>query len=363
MMVPSARRAHADTGSCLGPAGRGGITRMSTTRPDGTATHADGTVTHTDGTGTALDDAPDAPGPHASDPAGTPGGPAGIRGRVLALVEHPRFHQCITTLIIINAVLLGLETYPSIMTEFGDLMHVVNAAILTVFVIEIVLRIIAHGARFFTDGWSIFDFLIVVVSLIPFSGGLQILRVLRVLRVLRLMSSVPSLRKVVGALVSAVPGIAAIGGLLVLIMYVFVVACTMLFGHISPAAFGDLGTSTVSLFRLLNGDGWGELVEPLAAQVPYAWPFMMIYGLISTFVILNLFIAVTCEALDSQKDEETELTIKERRLMDEIDALKRSIETIEAAVTSRGVSSAGRYDGVGEGHAHESAADGTSEGR
>lgn len=270
---------------------------------------------------------------HSSPEHSSPGHPT-LRDRVRALVEDRRFQGVITTLIIINAVVLGIETYPSNIERFGQVLEAINAVVLAVFVVELVLRLWAHGWPFFKDGWNVFDFLIVVISLIPVSGGLQILRVLRVLRVLRLISSVPALRKVVGALISAVPGIAAIGGLLVLIMYVFIVACTMLFGTISPAAFGDLGRSTISLFRLLNGDGWGELVAPLATDAPYAWPFMMIYGLISTFIILNLFIAVTCEALESQKEESTVLSVKERALMDEVEGLRAAMERIEARLTA-----------------------------
>ncbi|WP_430592853.1 ion transporter [Humidisolicoccus flavus] len=250
-----------------------------------------------------------------------------LRAKTRRFVEHRMFQGSIIALILINAVILGVETTPNLDPELVSFLAMCNVVIVAIFTVEIVLRLFAHGREFFKDGWSWFDLIIVIISLIPASQGTGILRVLRVLRVLRLMSSVPAMRNVVGALVRAVPGIGAIGGLLVMIMYVFAVACTMLFGPVLPAHFGDLGATSISLFRLLNGDGWGELVAPLQEQVPYAWPFMMLYGVISTFVILNLFIAVTCEALDRQKDEHRDPTPVEQQMMREIASLRETIES------------------------------------
>lgn len=223
------------------------------------------------------------------------------------LVESTPFQRTITTLIIVNAVIIGLETSAPVVAQWGELLHALNLAIVIVFTIEVVLRIWAHGGAFFRDGWSLFDLAIVIVSWLPVLPGMQVLRVLRVLRVMRLLSQVESMRRVVNALLASVPGIASIGGLLVVIGYVFVVASTILYGAARPQDFGDLGASTVSLFRLLNGDGWGEIVAPLAQTEPSAWPYFMVYGVVTTFVVLNLFIAVTTEALSMQREQEDEL--------------------------------------------------------
>ncbi|KAB1655974.1 ion transporter [Pseudoclavibacter chungangensis] len=232
----------------------------------------------------------------------TPASPA--RARVATIVESRTFQNTITTLILVNAVVLGLETYPAVMDRFGGVIVAFNWFVVGVFTVEIVLRLVAYGWSFFRDGWSVFDFIIVAVSYVPALPGMQVVRVLRVLRVLRLLSQVHSMRRVVGALLSAIPGIASIAGLLVIIGYVFVIVSTTLFGSIRPDHFGDLARSGISLFRLLIGDGWFDIVMPLAEQEPVAWPFFILYTIVSTFVVLNLFIAVTTEALSTQRDEE-----------------------------------------------------------
>ncbi|HIT76978.1 MAG TPA: ion transporter [Candidatus Avipropionibacterium avicola] len=250
----------------------------------------------------------------------------GLQERVTALVDSRGFVGFIIGLIIANAVMIGLHTYPAIGGH--PAMEWLDGIVLAIFTVEIVLRIFAHRKDFFRDPWSWFDLFVVAVSYVPSGGTFQILRVLRVLRVLRLLSAVPSLRKVVNALITAVPGIASIGALLVIIMYVFVVATTMLFGPVSPE-FGSLGDSTVTLFRLLIGDGWA-VMETIGDQIPYAWPFMMVYAVISTFVILNLFIAVTTEALQGQREVPTEPTPVEQRILDELAGLRAEVDRSRA---------------------------------
>ncbi|MCH1882816.1 ion transporter [Agrococcus sp. ARC_14] len=274
------------------------------------------------------------PQPTAPHPA-----PASLRERVRSLVESAPFTRTITTLIVVNAIVLGLETSAPIVERWGELLHAVNLTVVIVFTIELVLKLWAYGWRFFRDGWNLFDLFVVVISWVPVAPGAQVLRVLRVLRVMRLLSQVRSMRRVVNALLASIPGIASIGGLLVVIGYVFVVASTMLYGTDRPQDFGDLGASTVSLFRLLNGDGWGEIVQPLSELQPSAWPFFMVYGVLTTFVVLNLFIAVTTEALNIQReaeDEQLEEHIEEHqdavgeRILAELAAVRAELALLRA---------------------------------
>ena len=140
-----------------------------------------------------------------------------FRARMLALAEGPRAQRIIIALIIINAVTLGLETSPAVMAAVGPFLLAIDAAILAVFVVEVGARLAGRGISFFRDPWNVFDFLIVAVALLPASGPFAVLRALRILRVLRLFSMVPSMRKVVGGLLSAMPGIASIALSLVVV--------------------------------------------------------------------------------------------------------------------------------------------------
>lgn len=152
-----------------------------------------------------------------------------LRSRLAQFIEHPLFQRVILALILINAVTLGLETSPRIMADYGDPILVLDGAILTIFVVEIALRLFVHRLAFFRDPWSVFDFLVVGIALAPATGQFSVLRALRVLRVLRILTIVPSMRRVVGALLGAIPGLVSIGLVLLLIYYVFAVIATNLF--------------------------------------------------------------------------------------------------------------------------------------
>ncbi|MFN3853049.1 MAG: ion transporter [Phreatobacter sp.] len=222
------------------------------------------------------------------------------------LIEAPLFERAIIALIVVNAVILGLETSPSITAAYGDLLTAIDRAILTVFVVELAVRLVVRGWRFFRDPWSLFDLFVVAIALVPATGSLSVLRALRVLRVLRLITAVPSLRRVVGGLFAAMPGMASIGLLLFLIYYVFAVIVTKLYGEALPERFGTLGTSAFTLFQAMTFDDWtGGIVKPLTeAGFSWGWLVITIFTVLSGLVALNLFIGVVVTALDTVSQDE-----------------------------------------------------------
>ncbi len=256
--------------------------------------------------------------------------PPSLRERVRVFIENPRFDQAIIALIVANAITLGLETSPAIIAAAGNLLHLIDRLVLSVFVVELLLRFFVYRRRFFHDPWRIFDFVIVGIALMPASGAFSVLRSLRVLRVLRLISMVPSMRGVVSALLTALPGMASIIGLMALVLYVSAVMATKLFGAIAPAFFGSLSASLFTLFQVMTVEGWPDIARGVMAQSPYAWIFFVIYLLVATFMVLNLFIAVVVNAMQSQvadelkgaEDAHTQL------ILDEIRALRREIEAL-----------------------------------
>jgi voltage-gated sodium channel len=226
------------------------------------------------------------------------------RQRVAALVDSPTFQRTVMTVIVFNAVTLGLETAAGLPAGFGWLLHVADRLALLVFVVELGLRVYARGWRFFTDPWNVFDFVVVGVALVPAAGPLSVLRTLRVLRVLRLVSVVPSMRRVVAGLLAAVPGMAAVAALLALVLFVAAVMATGMFGHIAPRYFGDLGTTLFTLFQTMTGEGWPDIARMVMARAPFAWIFFVLYILVSSFAVLNLFIAVVVSGMEDQLTED-----------------------------------------------------------
>lgn len=221
------------------------------------------------------------------------------------IVDHPMTERVILALVVVNAVTLGLETSPTVMAAYGTPLHILDQTILWIFVAEIALRIAVRGPAFFRDPWSVFDFVIVAIALLPTTGPLQVLRALRVLRVFRLITLAPSLKRVVGALVGALPGMGSIVVLLALVLYVFAVMATHLYGADMPDKFGTLGTSLFTLFQLVTLDGWsGEIVKPAMEHNPYAWVFFITFILVSSFTVFNLFIGVVVNAMQAEHDLE-----------------------------------------------------------
>lgn len=277
------------------------------------------------------------------DPAmAAPAGVASRRARLRAFVEQRSVQNAILWLIVVNAVTLGLETSATAMATAGLLLIALDRAILAVFVVEIGLRLAAYGWRFFRDPWSIFDFAVVAIALIPASGQFSVLRALRILRALRLISTVPRMRRVVTALLSAIPGLGAIIALLCLIFYVSAVMATKLFGASFPEWFGTIGESLYSLFQIMTLESWSMgIVRPVLDVYPLAWLFFVPFILITTFTTLNLFIAVIVNAMQAEHDREVEAAEAEAKgerslLLEELQAVRRELAELRAGIGGRG---------------------------
>ena len=232
------------------------------------------------------------------------------RLQLVRFIEQKRFEHFIIAVIIINAITLGLETSQNMMSTYGQIISVLDKTALSIFVVEIVLRIVGHGRQFFRDPWSLFDFIVIGIALVPAGDQFSVLRSLRILRVLRLMSIVPQMRKVVSALLSAIPGLSSIILVLLLVYYVFAVMATNLFGNDFPQWFGSIGSSMYTLFQVMTLESWSMgIVRPIMEQFPYAWMFFVPYILIATFTMLNLFIAIIVNAMQTQNARETEAVV------------------------------------------------------
>ncbi len=228
-----------------------------------------------------------------------------LQHKVQQLVEKNWFSHSILVLILVNAILLGLETSASLMQSFGSTILLADKVLLMVFVLELALRIFAYRINFFKDPWSLFDFAVVAIALLPATGQFSVLRALRVLRVLRLLSIVPSMRRVVSALLGSLPGLGSIAMVLVLIYYVFAVIATKLFGQAFPEWFGSLGASFYTLFQVMTLESWSMgISRPVMEQYPYAWAFFVPFILIATFTMLNLFIAIIVNTMQTFTDQE-----------------------------------------------------------
>lgn len=222
-----------------------------------------------------------------------------------SLISDPRTERAILVLIVVNAIILGLETYPSVTARFGTFLLWLDQIILAIFVIEILARMTAQRTAFFRDPWNVFDFVVIAIALVPATGPLQVLRALRILRVLRLITAVPSLKRVVGGLIGALPGMSSVVALLLLIFYIFAVMATKLFGEDFPNYFGNLTASIFTLFQIMTLEAWADgIVRPIMEKHPYAWSFFIPYIVVTSFAVLNLFIGIVVSAMQSEAEAE-----------------------------------------------------------
>lgn len=268
----------------------------------------------------------------AADPVGR-----GFWYRAGAWVEGPRVQAVITALIVVNAVILGLETSPTAVAAAGPALHLADQAILAVFAIEIALRIGYRRLGFFRDGWSVFDFAVVVIALAPVMPGLSVLRALRVLRVLRLVTAMPRLKMVVRALLSSLPGLGSIALLQALIFYVAAVIATKLFAAEFPDWFGSIGHSLYTLFQVMTLESWSMgIVRPVMEVYPLSWAFFIPFILVATFTMLNLFIAVIVSAMQTIQHDETEVVSQEIRTATHIEteAILHELRDLRGEVAS-----------------------------
>lgn len=241
------------------------------------------------------------------------------------IVSARWFQPLIITVILAAGVLVGLETYPQLQQRYGAWFKRLDQIILAIFVVEIALKLGAHGRqpwRFFQDPWNAFDFIIVAVCLLPLDGHyLAVLRLVRILRVLRLVTALPRLQLLVGALLKSIPSMGYVGLLLFLLFYIYAVMGTFLFGANDPMHFGSLQSAMLSLFRIVTLEDWTDVmyiqmhgsahyaIEGFAgAAQSRAMPvtavvYFVSFVLLGTMVMLNLFIGVIMNGMHEARSE------------------------------------------------------------
>jgi len=229
-----------------------------------------------------------------------------IRARLAAWLESAPVRNSIVAVIVFNAVVLGMETSPPIMAAAGPVVIALDRACLGIFTVEIVLKLVAFGPRFFRSGWNVFDFAIVGIALVPAGQGLSVLRALRILRVLRVIGAAPRLRRVVEGFVTALPGMGSVFLLMAIIFYIGAVMATKLFAASFPDWFGSIGASLYTLFQIMTLESWSMgIVRPVLAVYPYAWLFFVPFIMMTTFAVVNLLVGLIVNSMQDAHAEES----------------------------------------------------------
>ncbi len=234
------------------------------------------------------------------------------------LINSKYFNYFIFSLILLSAVIIGLETYPALAKKHYDILTLVDRIIIALFTLEIALKIISNGKRpwlYFSDPWNIFDFVIVAICLIPLNDThyFAVFRVLRVLRILRMITILPKLRLIISALLKSIPSMGYIIMLIGVLFYVYAIVGVFVFGPTDPMHFGDLHHAFVTLFKILTLEGWTDIMNAHvfaesvegSLQIISIWPFFYFssFILIGAMIIMNLFIGVIMNSMEESKKE------------------------------------------------------------
>ncbi len=253
--------------------------------------------------------------------------PDSWRARIRAGLERDEARNFILGVIILNGFLLGVTTSAKLSESSLFIISIIDKVVIAIFVIEMILKLYAYRMRFFASAWNLFDLLVVIVSLLPQTDSLSVLRGMRVIRALRVMSAIPQMREVVQALVDALPGMGAVVLLLGVIYYIFGIMATLWFGEAFPQWFGTLGSSLYSLFQIMTLESWSMgIVRPVMEVFPWAWAFFVPFITMTAFAVLNLFIGILVNAMQAAVEAETE---------EELERLRELVRSENAAVAER----------------------------
>ena len=251
-------------------------------------------------------------------------------GQILA---SDRFGNFITTVILINAVTLGMETSEAVMSRAGSVVLLIDQLCLAIFVVELLAKLLVQRHRFFLRGWNVFDFVIVSIAFLPGAQGVSVLRALRILRVLRVISVAPRLRRVVEGFITALPGMGSVFLLMAIIFYIGSVIATKLFAASFPEWFGNLALSAYSLFQIMTLESWSMgIVRPVMEVYPYAWAFFVPFIMVTTFAVVNLLVGLIVNSMqDAHSEEEGERTDAYRdQVLARLEAIEQQISRLEA---------------------------------
>ena len=230
-----------------------------------------------------------------------------LRDFCYTLTNSKRFEYFIVALILLNAVLLGVETLPQVMNGFSSWVHLGFQATLGIFIVEAALKMFARWPRpdrYFRDGWNVFDFAIIVFALVPATGSFAIIaRMARLLRLLRLVSAVPELRLIVTTLVRSIPSMMHVVVLMSLMVYVYAIIGYQMFHEHDPEHWRNLGIALLSLFRVVTLEDWTDIMYKAMELHPLTWMYFVSFVVLGTFVVINMFIAVVINNLDDVKQE------------------------------------------------------------
>ena len=224
------------------------------------------------------------------------------------IVASQLFDSVIITVILANAVVLGLQTYPDVVAEHGETLDLLNGIFLAIFVVELLLRIGSYGRRpqdFFRSGWNVFDFVVVGSAFLPVvRESSTLLRLARLLRVVRIVRLLPDLRILLQGVVRSLPPLFSMTMLVTLLLFVYGMIGWLLFGDELPDDWGTIGAAMLTLFVMLTLENFPAYMDAGMSVHPWSWIYFVTFVLIAAFIVLNLLIGIVLNSMEEAREIE-----------------------------------------------------------
>lgn len=249
------------------------------------------------------------------------------------------FSNVTTAVIIIYASILGFKTLGDISTTYSAAWIIVDYAVNLYFVFEIVIKMVAEKRflDFFKSKWNLFDFIIVVITLIPLesTGYAAVARLMRVFKILRLFTARPELKSILDMLIKAIPSIIDIVILMFIIFYIYAIIGSFVFVDLPSGLWKDFLVSMLTLFRILTFEDWTDVMYEAMEVHPWSWVYFVSFIIIAAFVFFNLFVAVIIGEMQKlqEKDMKEELHEDHEKLdlvLKEVQALRLELKELKS---------------------------------
>jgi voltage-gated sodium channel len=252
--------------------------------------------------------------------------------KLYEFMESKAGHFFIGSVVILNSLIIGIQTFEHIPENILGIFHHADKFILCIFVIELTIKLLAGGVSFFRSGWNIFDLIIVVGSLLPNQGFLPVIRAFRLLHLMSMIDAFPKMRRLIKGFWKAVPGISHVLFILLVFFYIFSVLGVFLFRDFGAEHFQHIGVAMKTMFQVLSGDDWANVMRETEKACSYAGIYFISFYVLMSFIVLNLFIGVVVDALQSIEEEVFDSNDSQNQTDDKqvlLESLKKQIDRLE----------------------------------
>ena len=232
-----------------------------------------------------------------------------MQEKLLEIKESRGFQFIVTAIILLSSIIVGVGTYEIVNETFVRILLALDTFITIFFIVEILIRFFAEHRKldFFRSGWNIFDLVIVISSLIPTTGSsVLVLRLLRLARLLRVISFIPELRFVIEALIDSLKKSIYVLILIFILLYIYAVGGVILFEDVAGGRFEDLGEAFIALIQIMTLSSWESLMMPIVEIYPYAWMYFISFVILSSIIVLNLFVAILVDVVSERRKRQEE---------------------------------------------------------